>query len=271
MAKIVFWSPFEGGNGQTHAILAVSTLMGILHKARALLMHANKDSKKIESAFTPYDQLLASGTLTSSETGVGALIKIIVSNKLSASTIRNYAKPVLKEKLDILYGNVSKEDDQYEQVLENFPLIARRADEIYDLVFIDCPKGKLSKQTEAIIADSDVLVCTVNQDAVKLQNFFEEIESVEAIKDKPKIYLLCDAEDRTKYNEKNIQRRSMSKARVLEIPHNLYFAEACNDGNIIDFLYKNINADSSDYIGNFITNVNEVVEAVIQESKIKDY
>ena len=271
MAKVVFLSPLDGASGSTHAALATSTLMGVIHKAKCILMHANENSRKIETAFTPYDQLIASGVLTSAETGVGALIKIVVSNKLSASTIKNYAKPVLKERLDILYGNTSKEKEQYEQVMDNFQLIARRADEIYDLVFIDCPKGAKDKKVQSILADADVVVCMLNQDSVKFYEFFDAIKKETCIKDKPKIFVVGDYEDRSKYNLKNIRRKFGVEEPLLAIPHNLYFAEACNDGSIIDFFYKNMNADSGDYNGNFITNVNELIERIIVETKLKDY
>lgn len=271
MAKIVFWSPLEGESGTTHTIVAAATLMGVIHKAKCILMQANEDSKKIESSYTPYDQLVQSGVLTSTETGIGALLKIIVSNKLSASTIKNYAKPVLKERLDILYGNMSKVEDQYESVIENFPIIAKRADEIYDLVFIDCPKGTKNKKVLQILADADVVVCTLNQDVVKFTEFFDAINKVSEIKDKPKIYVLGDYEEKSKYNAHNLKRRYGIKDAILPIPHNLYFAESMNDGEVIDFFYKNMNADSSDYNGNFIMYVNELVQGIITESKIKDY
>ncbi len=271
MAKVVFWSPIEGECGSTHAIVATTTLMGIIHKAKCLLMQANVDSKKIESSFTPYDQLIQSGVLTSTETGVGALLKIIVSNKLSASTIKNYAKPVLKERLDILYGNMSKEKEQYDQVLENFPLIARRADEIYDLVFIDCPKGVKDKKIINILSDADVIVCVLDQDIVKVTHFFDELNKINEIKDKPKIYVMGDYEEKSKFNVHNIRRKYGIKEPILPIPHNLYFAESLNLGEVVDFFYKNMNADSGDYNGNFITYVNELVQGIITTSKIKDY
>ena len=272
MAKIVFWSPIESAVGSTHAIIASATLMGIAHKAKCILMHANRDSKKIESSYTPYEQLLESGILSSAETGVGALIKIIVSNKLSASTIKNYAKPVLKEgRLDILYGNVSNEEDQYQQILSNFSVIARRADEIYDLVFIDSPKGSNKQELQSLLSAADVVVCVINQDSTKLQSFFEKVEKEQAIKDKTKIYVMADYDEKSKYNVHNIRRKYGVKDQIVTVPHNVYYSDACNEGRLIDFIYSNINADSSDYIGNFITSVNELVERIIAESKIKDF
>lgn len=271
MAKIVFWSPLEGAAASTHTIVAASTLMGVVHKAKCLLMQANAKSRKIESAFTPYDQLIQSGVFNSAETGIGALLKIVISNKLSASTIKNYAKPVLKERLDILYGNTSTEKGQYEHVLENLPLISRRADEIYDLVFIDAPKGTSDKRLLDILSDADVVVCVLNQDIIKFTEFFDAVNKVSEIKNKSKIFVIGDYEEKSKYNVRNLRRRFGIKEEILVIPHNLYFAESLNDGEVIDFFYKNMNADSSDYNGNFITNVNELVERIITESKIKDY
>ncbi len=271
MAKIVFWSPLEGASASTHTIVAVSTLMGIIHKAKCILMQANEKSRKIEAAFTPYDQLLQSGVFNSAETGIGALLKIVVSNKLSASTIKNYAKPVLKERLDILYGNTSGEKGQYGQILENLTLISERADEIYDLVFIDAPKGTKDKKILDILSTADVVVCILNQDIIKFNEFFDAVNKVSEIKDKAKIFVIGDYEEKSKYNVRNLKRKFLIKEDIFVVPHNLYFAESLNDGDVIDFFYKNMNADLSDYNGNFIANVNELLERIIKESKIKDY
>ena len=108
MARIVFWGPDMAMTGNTHAAIAVSTLMGIVHKTSCLLMQGNYNSKKVESAYTPYDQLKQSGVLENSNLGVSALIRLVTSNKLTADAIQNYAKPVLKGRLDVLYGMTLK-------------------------------------------------------------------------------------------------------------------------------------------------------------------
>ena len=139
------------------------------------------------------------------------------------------------------------------------------------MVYIDCPKGRKNKKVLDILSDADVVVCVFDQDIIKFREFFELVERTPEIKDKPKIFLLANYEEKSKYNVRNIRTRFGIKDQIIPVPHNLYFVEECNDGNILDFFYKNLNADPSDVNGNFLTNVNEVILKIIAETKIKDY
>lgn len=271
MPRILFWSPDTAMTGNTHAILAVSTLMGINHKAKCLLMQGHFNSRKIETSYTPYEELKENGVFENSDIGIGALTKIVVSNKLTPATIKNYAKPVLKDRLDVLYGINSKEIEQYQIMSHNLQFITRKASEIYDLVFIDTPKGDTNDFVRDVLSDAEIIVCTVNQDVLKLQDFFNSIEKNPLFKDKSIIYLLSDYEDKSKYNVKNIRSKYGVKNDIFVVPHNYAFAAACNDGSIIDYFYRNMNADRTDYNGAFIAEVNKVVEKIIVESKIKDF
>lgn len=271
MPKVVFWGPNSNMTGSTHAILAVSTLMGINHKTKCLLMQGNPNSKKIETSFTPYDELKSSGVFENSDIGIGALTKIVVSNKLTPSTIKNYAKPVLKDRLDVLYGMNSTEVEQYNVMMHNLQYITKNASEIYDLVFLDLPKQSKQDYVKETLSDAELVVCIVNQDVVKLSEFFDDIKNNELLKGKPIIYVIGDYENKSKYNLRNIKIRYGIKEDILAIPHNYIFADACNDGNIIDFFYRNMNAEKNDYNGEFIARVSEVVEKIIEVTKIKDY
>jgi MinD-like ATPase involved in chromosome partitioning or flagellar assembly len=271
MPKIVFWSPDTSMTGNTHAIIATSTLMGIKHKAKCLLMQGHFNSRKIETSFTPYDELRNSGVFENSDIGIGALTKIVVSNKLTPATIKNYAKPVLKDRLDVLYGINSKEKEQYNLMIHNLQFITRKADEIYDLVFVDLPKTTSHDVSKEVLSDADVIVCIVNQDIIKLNDFFDNIDKDEILKNKSIIYVIGDYESRAKYNLRNIKSKYRIKEPIYAVPHNYAFADACNEGSIIDFFYKNLNSERNDDNGEFIFEVSEIVEKIIEESKIKDY
>lgn len=271
MARIVFWSPIDSMSGNTHVVLAASTLMGINHKAKCLVMHANADSKKIETSYTPYDELKDSSAFENSDIGIGALTKIVVSNKLTPSTIKNYAKPVLKDRLDVLYGINSKEKEQYKIMTDNLQFVTRKADEIYDLVYVDMPKSLNQTFIKETLEDAEVIVCVINQDEVKLDAFFSSIQKNDIFKDKSIIYVIGDYETKSKYNIQNIRSKFRIKEPIFAVPHNYLFADSCNEGNIINFFYKNINADKNDYNGIFIAEVSKLVEKIIEVSKIKDY
>lgn len=270
MPRVVFWSPTNSMSGTTHAIIAVSTLMGITHKAKSLLMQGHFNSRKIESSFTPYDELIASGAFDNSNLGVSALIRLVTSNKLTPDAIQNYAKPVLKERLDVLYGMNSKEREDYLQLVNNLPYITRKAAEVYDLVFVDLPKDSDEKFKKDTLADAEIVVCVVNQDEVKLSDFFEKVNNMEELKDKPKIFVVADYEPKSRYNLLNIKNKYRLKEPIYGVPHNYLFSEACNMGNVIDFFYRNLNADSKDYNGQFIAMTKDIVAKIVDIAKIRE-
>lgn len=270
MAKIAFWSPYDSSVGNTLSIVAVSTLMGITNKATSLLMQANLNSHKMESSFTPYEQLKQSGVFENSSIGINPLVRLISSNKLTSDSIQNYAKPVLKERFDVLYGMNSDDVDAYNQLINNLTYMVRRADEIYDLVFIDMLKSLENKGVMDTLADADIVVCVVNQDVIKLNDFFYTISTNEILKDKEKIILISDYEANSKYNVFNIKLKYKVKDKIYTIPHNYIFADACNSGSVVDYFYKNINADPKDYNGNFIFQTLNIVKAIGDITKIKD-
>lgn len=270
MAKVVFWSPESSMTGNTLSAIAVSTVMGITRKARCILINSYLNTRKIESSYTPYYELKESGALDNSNIGIGAITRLVVSNKLSADTIKNYAKPVLKDRLDILYGMSSKDAEQYTQMVNNMAYMLRKSDEIYDVVFVDIPKTTNEKYIKDVLTDADVVVCVVNQDVLKLEEFFSTIAKEETLKDKNKIFVIGNYEEKSKYNVANIRSRYKIKEPIYEVPSNYLFADACNDGNVIDFFYKNMNADKRDYNGDFIFKVSSIAEKILEVAKIKD-
>ena len=64
-----------------------------------ILLHGHWLAKKIESSFTDYASLKAQNVFNSSSIGITALARLVESNKLTPESIRNYAKPVLKQRI----------------------------------------------------------------------------------------------------------------------------------------------------------------------------
>ena len=160
--------------------------------------------------------------------------------------------------------------DGYKQIINNLPYMTRKADEIYDLVFVDMPKSLSKKSIMDTVADAEIVVCVVNQDAVKLSDFFTTLSTNEILKDKTKLIVIADYEASSKFNVMNIKLKYKVKDPIYVIPHNYMFADACNSGNVVDFLYKNINSDPKDYNGNFIFQSLNIVNEIVNIAKIKD-
>lgn len=270
MPKVVFWSPVTRMTGNTHAAIAVSTLLGMKEDVSAILLQAHWQNRKVESSFEDYDQLKAKNVFSNSNAGMTALSRLVDSNKLTPESIRNYAKPVLKQRLDIMYGTNVTTRDQFATLSNTFPAIVRKADEAYDFAIVDLPKGTDNDYVREVLEDADLVVCTINQDISRLDDFFEALEKNECIKDKNKIIVVGDYENKSKCNLFNIKGRYKTKCPMFSVPHNYVFMDACNDGAVVDFFYKNSKADARDYNGYFIAEVEKIVKKIVEITKIKE-
>jgi len=270
MAKIVFWSPEEGKSGCTHVAIAVSSLLGITHNISSLLIDANSNAKKIESSYTYYNDLVNANSFNDSNLGMNAIMRLINSNKLSPDIIQNYSKPVLKGRLDVLYSATANTNTETRENLLSIPLIAKNANEVYDVVLMDLPKTTTDDSVIKLMEQSDIIVCVVPQEIEKLNNFLKKIDQIDNIKEKQKIYVIGDYESGSRYNLHNLKLKYRIPDPCFVLPHNYLFTDACNDGNVLDFLYSNLNAQSGDYNGNFMLKTTEIVEEIVKILKIKE-
>ena len=268
MPKIVFWSPVATFVGQTLASVALSTLTAIEEDYSNLLLHGHWQAKKIESSFTDYASLKAQNVFNSSSIGITALSRLVESNKLTPESIRNYAKPVLKQRLDIMYGTNVSSREQFNQLTNSLSMVIQSSTETYDLVWVDSPKGMEKEYIREILQSADYIVCTMNQEAVFLDEAIEKYLQNDILKTKQKMILICDYEPKSKYNVQNIRRKYGIKDNICVIPHNFVFADVCNDGAVVDFFYKNLGADKNDYNGYFIHETRKVIKTILDHVKL---
>lgn len=269
MPKIVFWSPEAVQTGQTHAAIAISTLMAMEEDYSNILIPGQWHAKKIGTAFENYELLVSKGVFTNSGIGLTALARLVSSNKITPEAIRNYSKPILKQRLDIIYGTNVSSREQFDLLISNFSSIVQKASEAYDIVWIDLPKTAEKDYIKETLKQADLVICTFNQEVALLNDYLRNIESNELLKGKKKIILMCDYEEKSKYNIPNVRREYGIKEPIFCIPHNFVYADACNDGNVVEgFFYKNIGADVNDYNGHFISETRKIVKKILDSVKI---
>lgn len=269
MPKIVLWSPVPAKVGQTHAAIALATLMAIEEDYSNLLIYSQWLSNKISSSYEDYYTLKSKGVFGNSSMGITALTRLGESNKLTPESIRNYSKPILKQRLDTMYGLNAVTRDQYQDLVKNFPGIVQKANEAYDIVWIDSSKGMEREYIRETLKKADLVICTLCQDIAILDEAIKEINSNEILKEKHKILLMCDYEAKSRYNIPNIRRRFAIKEPILCIPRNYVFVDCCNDGDVVEgFFYKNLNAEAKEYNGYFISEVRKVIQQILGYIKV---
>ena len=181
MPKIVLWSPVPAKVGQTHAAIALATLMAIEEDYSNLLIYSQWLSNKISSSYEDYYTLKSKGVFGNSSMGITALTRLGESNKLTPESIRNYSKPILKQRLDTMYGLNAVTRDQYQDLVKNFPGIIQRANEAYDIVWLDSSKGMEREYIRETLKKADLVICTLCQDIAILDEAIKEINSNEIL------------------------------------------------------------------------------------------
>ena len=277
MAIITYRSNELKETGQTLSMVATATQMAIEHSYKILIVSTNFKDQTLENCFWELDRLNKPiinepGRATVGvDSGIEGLIKVLASNKTSTEIVRNYARTVLRDRLDILLSPVTEDYQEYTQVCSNYPEILRIADRYYDLIFVDLSSRMHTEEAQDIINISDVIMINLTQRLKNINDLMELRENDEFYKRKNIMMLLGRYDGHSKYNVKNVS-RYMKEKQILAIPYNTLFFEACSEGKVIDFFLKLKNIDESDRNHNFVSEANKVDDAIIfklQELQMK--
>ena len=271
MPIISFWGTEDSAQLCTTATMtAVAAMLPIKYEYKTLMTQTHYDDMSLESAFFNMDKLGSKGSLDIADTGVDALDRLLRSNKLTPENISNYAKSILKGRLELLYGTFKNDQDSYSRILETFPLIIDYASQFYDIVLVDLNKGYDSAEINQILQKSDLIVLSMSQNRQMLKKIFKSIDTLKILQEKTIIPVLGRYDRFSVYNTKNIARSFNFKKPIYTIPYNTQFFDACNEGRALNFLLENANADmSTDRNGYFLSEVSNLVDAIVEAIKPK--
>lgn len=277
MSIVVFSSSELKETGQSLAVSALATYMAIEHNQKMLIVATDFNDNTLEDCFWQpqkeefiIDRTLALDRITTMDSGVEGLIKIVSSSKTSPEIVRNYSKVVLRERLDILESPNTKNRDEYNKIAVSYANIIQIANKFYDYVFVDLDSRMNLSEYEQIMQLGDVIILTLTQNLRCINNFVE-LKNKNHFYNNKKIIPIINRYDRySKYNKKNVSRYLKEKKLMPTISYNTLFSEACSEGKIVDYFLKirNVKADETDRNKIFIYEVAELSEYVLE--KIKD-
>lgn len=277
MAIITYKSNELKETGQTLSLVATATQMAIEHSYKILIVSTNFKDQTLENCFWELDRLNKpiinekGRASVGVDSGIEGLIKVLASNKTSTEIVRNYARTVLRDRLDILLSPVTEDYQEYTQICTNYPEVLRIADRYYDLVFVDLSSRMHAEEAQDIINISDIIMINLTQRLKNINDLMELRANDDFYKRKNIMMLLGRYDGHSKYNVKNVS-RYMKEKQILAIPYNTLFFEACSEGKVIDFFLKLKNIDESDRNHNFVSETNKVDDAIIfklQELQMK--
>lgn len=273
MPIVSFWSTVESTQtSTTSTAVAVANAIATKKDAayKTLLMQTHYNNYDMERSYYNMDKMTSKGSLDIADTGVDALDRLLRSNKLTPENIPNYAKPVFKGRLELLYGTFKNDKDSYERVLETMPIMVDYASQLYDMVFVDLNRGYGNAAMTQILQKSDLIVLTMSQKIGVLKALFNDVENLKIFKEKTTISVIGRYDRFSKYNAKNIARTFNYKKPIYCIPYNTQFFDACNEGKALEFFVENMNADiATDRNGYFISEVNKISDQILENLKSK--
>jgi len=270
MAIVSFWSNGKEETGKTSAIVAISTLLGINHNYKVLVLDTKYNSYDYEDCYWQEDKLIKLINSKDAKTdighGISGLSKAILSNRTSPEIITNYTRIVFKDRLELL-TDTKVEPEEYEIHKTIFKDIVKIANKYYDLVFIDIDNELDDRTASGLLEISDLIVTCLPQKLRKINEYVEIKEENPILKQKPLIPLLGRYDKHSKYNAKNVARYIKEKRGVCTIPYNTLFFEACNEGKVADFFIKFRKISSKDRNAVFIEEVRQTAEKIVLRLK----
>ena len=255
MSVITFVNNRKEETGKTLSLVAIATNMAIENNEKILIISTTNKESKIKSCFFEDTEVKKmrlgifgqNMSALDTEAGIDGLAKMLRSNKLNQDMITNYTKVVFKDRLEVLLGkNKSESNQNIEEKVQSSPIeiadeyveIVKIANQYYDKVFVDLDYNLNQDIREQIIDQSDLIILNSSQNYKSLKELKENKENNKLLKS-PRTLLLIGRYDKySKYNVKNITRYLGEKNKVLTVPYNTLYFEACNEAGVPDLFLK---------------------------------
>lgn len=269
MSVITFWNNGREQTGKTLSIAAVTTHMAIEHNYKILLISTAHKDTTLDRCFWEEKKkrknlgLFGPNTNTAMEDGLVGIETIMKSNKLQPENITNYTKIVFKDRLEILQS-FKGEKLEYDEIKQNYPEIINLANRYYDMVFVDLDEDIGEELAEQIIQNSNVVVTNLSQRLTSINRFIELREEKPIFNSKKSLILINRYDKFSKYTIKNITRYMGEKNKILTVPYNTLFFEACEEAKLPDLFLKlrrGVDEEDRNYI--FISEVKRTSDAII--------
>lgn len=275
MAIVTFWNNSRGRTGQTSSAIAISTYLATQRNLKILLISTGCGDIKIKRAYGYHSKNEIAKEIMMQEdsnidSGIQGLYKRVLSNRLTAESIRNYANTIYNERLDALEGIDYNSSLDYEDMYQYYKDIIDAANQVYNIVFVDLNHGINNQETKIILEKSDIIIVNLEQDINEIKKF-DELRFEEPLFLEKNILLLLNRYDKySKYNSKNISRLLKIKPDVLAVPYNTSFSEAMQEGNVDGFFLNPVFKMAQDFDKNeiFIDELQNDIDTI--EYKLKE-
>lgn len=269
MSIITFWNNGKEQTGKTLSMAAIATYMAIEHNYKILLISTGHKDEVLERCFWEEKKkrrnlgLFGPNTNTGIEDGIVGIENLMRSNRLQPENITNYTKIIFKDRLEVLTA-FKGEKIEYEEIKMSYPDIINLANRYYDMVFVDLDAELGEEIAETIIQNSNLIVANLSQRLSTINKFMELREEKPILNSKKSLILINRYDKFSKYTIKNMTRYMGEKNKLLTIPYNTLFFEACEEAKLPDLFLRfrrGVDEEDRNYI--FTTEVKRASDAII--------
>jgi MinD-like ATPase involved in chromosome partitioning or flagellar assembly len=254
--KIVLWSPVHGQTGVSTNTAVLSSMLALTNPdEKVLLLHNQLTHTTIERYFG-----LKARREDFLDKGIDPIIRLTKSGQLEAEAISDYADSLLDgNNLDILIGSTHSHDTIYENIGEIIEDVVGVANQFYDYVIVDTHAGHDNGTSMKLIENADVLLVCLNQNDYVIEIVLNMIEQYP---DTP-IILLVGMYDSESTKTINVIRQKCKKHQdVFAIPYSSALKDSLNKGEILEFIYGNLEATKEDVTYDLMTATRKLIELV---------
>ena len=245
MAVITFCSNGDKETGNTSAAIATATYMSIEHNMKILLISTSLNDDTIKESFwtekskNTFFSGNKNNNITSIQSGIEGLSRILNSGKIEPRIIRDYTNVILADgRFDVLLG-FSGQMSQYKEIEVYYPQIIKVAAEFYDMVIVDLDRKVAKVVRDEIIKISDIIVATTCQKVKEIQKISEHISNNEITNEGNTLILIGRYDDYLKINAKNVTRSICKRKKLINtLPYNGKYYEAMQEGTVVDLFLK---------------------------------
>ncbi|WP_228030065.1 P-loop NTPase family protein [Paenibacillus glucanolyticus] len=185
------------------------------------------------------------------------------NRKLEASMLRDYAQPLLRERLDVLPGS-AKPSAGFAGLAERWlePLLdtAKRA---YDLVLLDGGSGTAPGWREKLRNRADLIVVCLPQNRLLLERFFQSPES-ERLNEQKAMLVFGQFDPGSSLTVNNLQRRFHWQQPAFPVVHNTGWLDAVQHGEAIPYWFRNRKTSRQHENHRFVRHIRALAQALAE-------
>ena len=269
MAVVSFWGNSRKETGQTLSVVAIGTAMAIEHNYRILAISTGFRDNTMKECFWGKEKNNGMASIVGQrqmdiDNGFEGLVKVIQSNRTSSNIIKDYAKVVFKDRMDVLLSPTTDDPHVYNSITQYYKDLITLADREYDLILIDIDKRMNANDKKEILKKSNAIMVTLKQSSESIEMGKILRENNPTSRNNKIMFLAGKYDFESKYNIKNITRYLKETKEISVVPYNKLFDEATMEGQVADYFLKYRSmTDQTDRNVKFIREVNRTCENII--------